>query len=339
MKVLHLLSSNKYSGAENVVTTIINNFKAEIDMVYCSPNGEISKILMNKDIPYIPLQQWSRKQLKKILKIYQPDIIHAHDYRASTLAAISGFNGTIISHLHSNTLFAKSWNLKTILYSLTLSRYKTVVGVSDAVYKESVFRKQMKEKFVTLYNFVDLNEVIEKSEQYKWDKEYDLFFFGRLTEQKDPFKFINIVKEIKLRNPAIKAVMIGDGEKNQECKNYINQLYLNDVIDMLGFVENPFPIIKKCKIQIMPSKYEGFGLVAIESIILNKPVINSGVGGLGEIFKKYPELICNTEQQYVETTMNLMNQRSLCVKNIANPYTNKQLWLEQLRKIYEIKRR
>ena len=36
-KVLHLLASRIYSGAENVVCTIIENFTDEFDMAYCSP--------------------------------------------------------------------------------------------------------------------------------------------------------------------------------------------------------------------------------------------------------------------------------------------------------------
>ena len=45
MKVLHLLASNKYSGAENMVCQIINLFSGEIEMLYCSPKGEIEQSL------------------------------------------------------------------------------------------------------------------------------------------------------------------------------------------------------------------------------------------------------------------------------------------------------
>ena len=53
MKVLHLLASNKYSGAENVVCQIISMFKDEVEMVYCSPNGEIENTLRDKKIKFI----------------------------------------------------------------------------------------------------------------------------------------------------------------------------------------------------------------------------------------------------------------------------------------------
>lgn len=333
MRVLHLLASNKYSGAENVVVTIMKNFTPETDMVYCSPIGDIQTILAEKNINYLPLKKMSIKEIKRAVKEYKPDIIHAHDYKASVLAAYSGFKGKIISHLHNNTLFAKKWNFKTISYAISIPRFQKIVGVSESVFNEAIFQNQMKNKFTILYNFVDAEEVINKSNQYNWQKPYDLFFFGRLTEQKDPITFINIVNQLKQQNPKISAVMIGDGELRKTCEKYIRELQLIDTIDMLGFVENPFPIIKNSAIQIMPSKYEGFGLVAIESMILNKPVLNSGVGGLGEIFQNNPEFICHAEEQYVEKILNNIWQEQT-ITAIIIPYTIKEKWKQQIKKIY-----
>ena len=53
MRVLHLLASNKYSGAENVVCQIIDMFKGEVEMAYCSPNGTIANSLKDKNVTFI----------------------------------------------------------------------------------------------------------------------------------------------------------------------------------------------------------------------------------------------------------------------------------------------
>ena len=44
MRVLHLLKSDKFSGAENVVLTIMNLFPEE-EMIYASPDGPIRKVV------------------------------------------------------------------------------------------------------------------------------------------------------------------------------------------------------------------------------------------------------------------------------------------------------
>ena len=56
--ILHLLASNSYSGAENVVCTIIDNFN-EYNMYYCSPDGPIKKTLEDRNIKFIPLKRLS----------------------------------------------------------------------------------------------------------------------------------------------------------------------------------------------------------------------------------------------------------------------------------------
>ena len=53
MKVMHLLQSNRFSGAENVVCQIISMCKDEnIEFVYCSQNGQIKEALDERKIKY-----------------------------------------------------------------------------------------------------------------------------------------------------------------------------------------------------------------------------------------------------------------------------------------------
>ena len=87
MKVLHVLSSNQFSGAENVVCQIIGMFNTEIEMAYCSPNGPIEATLSHAHIKYFPLEKFNKKLLKKIIELYKPDVIHAHDLKASIICS------------------------------------------------------------------------------------------------------------------------------------------------------------------------------------------------------------------------------------------------------------
>lgn len=331
-RVLHLLASNKYSGAENVVCTIIENFENEFEMCYCSLNGEIKNVLDEKKINFFPLENFNRKNLRKVIKIFKPDIIHAHDYRASILASFSGFKGKIISHLHINSPIALKWNLKSILYSLSSKNFSNVVGVSDSVYKEAIFKNKIKNKYITLYNFVDNTNIIKKSNEYEYEKS-DLFFIGRLVEAKQPLKFIEIVNEFSKNNSNVRAVMIGDGDLKNDCIREIKNFHLEKNIEMVGFNSNPFPIIKNSKIGIMPSAWEGFGLTAIESIVLNKPILNSGVGGLSEIFKDNPEFICKNKEEYILKINDILDGKIVNNVNV-DKFTDKNKWKEKLRNIY-----
>ena len=61
MKVLHLLQSDRFSGAENVVCQIIGMMKNEpnIEMVYCSSDGPIRDALAERKIKFVPLEKFS----------------------------------------------------------------------------------------------------------------------------------------------------------------------------------------------------------------------------------------------------------------------------------------
>ena len=59
MKVLHLLASDRFSGAENVVCQIIEMFKTDddLEMFYCSPPGQIETALKERDIRFVPIKK------------------------------------------------------------------------------------------------------------------------------------------------------------------------------------------------------------------------------------------------------------------------------------------
>ena len=338
-RVLHLLPSNCFSGAENIVCTIIEN-NSKYDMYYCCPRGPIEEILKEKKIKYIPISKFNLHNVKKICLENHIDIVHAHDYKASFCAALSGFNGKIISHIHCNYSFMKSWNLFSFGYSVVSKRFFKVAVVSQSVLDEAVFKNKIKEKTIIINNVIDIEKVQNQSLQ-DWNKVYDFAFFGRLEEVKNPLFFIELINELSKKNKKISAVMIGDGTLKNDCLSLISKYSLEENIDILGFQSNPFKIIKKSKLVIMPSKAEGFGLTAIESMCLKKPVINSGVGGLSTIFKDNKEFICDDLDNYIELCSELLYDKKKmngyikrCSKIIL-PYIDVRKWEESIYLLYK----
>ena len=158
----------------------------------------------------------------------------------------------------------------------------------------------------------------------------NMICFGRLNDEKNPFDFIEIINKLKKND--LRCVMIGDGTLKNECEQLIKKYDLGKVIDMVGFKENPFPYIKNSKIGIMPSKYEGFGITAVESLVLEKPVLNSGVGGLKKIFENNPEYICKSIDDYVEKINNIDKYSSKKI-DISN-YTDLTKWKRLIEEVY-----
>ena len=299
MKILHVLNSNSYSGAENVVCQIIEMFKNDenIEMAYCSRDGQIKNVLQSKNIKFYPISGLNKNELKKVVADFKPDIIHAHDFRASIVCSGFSKKTDVISHLHNNSPWLKKFCLKSIVYGLSCKRYKKILTVSDSVFDEFIFGERFKSKLTRIGNPVNIEAIREKSNEYVYEKHYDICVCGRLTAPKNPFGMLEILNRLTVD---FSAALIGDGELRDDVVKKINELKLNDKIELLGFRDNPYPIIKNCKLLLMPSAWEGFGLAAVEALALGLPVVCSNVGGLPAIVNDECGKVCEAENQYAE---------------------------------------
>lgn len=331
--VLHVLKSNKYSGAENVILTIIDNTK-DYNSIYCCPNGPIKEILESRNVPFFPLEKLSKKEIKRAIKELKPDIVHAHDFRASYL--VNGIKGQFkkICQLHQNPLWMKKWSAKSLLFRICSNNFQKIILVSSSLLKECVYQKSIAQKCIELQNIVEKETVLNLAKEPYWNH-FDVAFFGRIVKPKNPMEFLQIIKEYEKKySKKLSVCFVGDGELKEECKTLIKNMKFKSTFEFLGFQENPFKIIKQCKCIIMPSIYEGFGLTAVESMILKCPVLNSGVGGLREIFSDCPWYICKERKEYVEKLHTILEEKRF-EKIDLNKYTNKEEYKKKIKEIYE----
>lgn len=334
-RVLHLLPSGGYSGAENVVCTIIDN-DSEYEMIYCSPNGKINEILKERNIKHVDIGKLTYRNVKRVCEENKIDILHAHDYKASFVAALSGFKGKIISQLHVNWDFNRNWNIYTITYNFLIKKFNKIIAVSKEILEEAVYVKKHKDKFVLITNVVDKNRTIEKSKEFDTQK-YDLIYVGRLEEVKRPEIIIDVAYELKKEIKNIKVCIIGTGSLEEKLKMLIKEKKLEKNVDMLGFKKNPFPYIKNSKVAILPSLHEGLPMSVIECMILKVPVINSGVDGLKTLFKDNNEFICNDIEEYVEAIKKELKTKTLSKKcnEIIKKETDMDSYIKKINNVYK----
>ena len=67
-------------------------------------------------------------------------------------------------------------------------------------------------------------------------------------------KFVEIISELNKKIPSLKVVMIGDGELRKELEAKILSLGLHETIDVVGYKNNPYPILKNSKVMVIPSQ-------------------------------------------------------------------------------------
>ncbi|MCB2312025.1 glycosyltransferase [Clostridium tagluense] len=282
MKILHLLSSNKFSGAENVACQIINMFKGEIDMLYCSPEGPIAESLIDKSIKYRPIKSLSVAEVKRSINEYKPDIIHAHDFKASVLAVLCTKQIPIISHLHGKKAAMSKLSLKSLVYKVFLKRIKKVIVVSKSILNEFYFKNDMEDKTTVLYNVVNAG-MLKKIELIEY--KFDCVYLGRFVYEKNPERLIEIISMVVKRLPDAKIVLIGDGVLLDKAKQLSESLNLNNNITFTGFIANPYEILASSKIMIMSSRTEGTPMCLLESMALGVPIVSTPVDGIKELIE------------------------------------------------------
>lgn len=284
MKVLHILSSNKFSGAENVVCQIISMFDNDIEMAYCSPDGPIKETLANKNITFIPLEKLNLKNIKKAVKEFKPDIIHCHDFKAIILGSFIK-NVYKVGHIHTNKVEMHSFNLKSILVKHFFKKFDQLVWVSTSSYAEFYFKNKVATKSSILPNIISVEKLISNANLSDDTKNYDVLYLGRMCYEKDPIRLATILASLIKTNPTIKCGVIGDGYMMEDFKNALKNYEVEGKIDVLGFMSNPYKILQSSKCLLMTSNLEGTPMCAIEAISLGVPVISTKTGGMNDLIK------------------------------------------------------
>jgi glycosyltransferase involved in cell wall biosynthesis len=143
-------------------------------------------------------------------------------------------------------------------------------------------------KKVVVYNPLDLIKVEHLSNDFliETKSKFTIVSVGRLTEQKRFDRLIRVAARFKKENYDLTIKIIGDGELNEDLKNLSIKLETDDMVEFVGFVNNPFPFIKNADLMVLPSAFEGFGLVVVEAMALGIPVIATRTAGPTEILEE-----------------------------------------------------
>lgn len=315
-KIMFVMPNKGFSGAEKVVIQVINGIRDNYECYYISESGSIDSYLEENKIKHIITQNnLDRRELKKIINTIKPDIVIATDYRASVIMSTIRGNYKLISHLHNNPSWIKKLNINSIIYALVSVKFDKIFIVSESIYKEFIFRKLIEKKVHLVSNPLSRSDILNEDNK-KYEKEYDIAFIGRFCEQKDPEKFIKIVKQFKVNGKPIKALMIGEGSWKNKVIDWIDYYDVNECIELRNFERNPFPYFKKSRIIVMPSKFEGFGLVAYESLCFGVPVIACPVGGLVDIVDNNCGYFCNDVDEFVDAISVLLNEEDKYNKKV-----------------------
>lgn len=168
--------------------------------------------------------------------------------------------------------------------------FDTIACVSDSCKFKFIEKFGFEEKCVTVYNPMPVDDIMEKANENTtlFDKSrLNIVCVGRLEMQKGFDRLIEVVNRLKNKNYHYKIHIIGDGTMKDQLQNEINILGLENYIELLGFIGNPYPYINNADLFLLSSRDEAFPLAIGECIILQTPILSTDCSGVAEWFGKY----------------------------------------------------
>ncbi|MBU1370691.1 MAG: glycosyltransferase family 4 protein [Bacteroidetes bacterium] len=221
------------------------------------------------------------------------DVIHAHDWLtySAGVAAKETSGKPLVVHMHATEFDRSGENVNTDVYAIEkrgMEMADRVITVSNLTRKIVIERYGIDpSKVVTVHNAVEPKEKKLPKDVNKPMKEKVVTFLGRITFQKGTEYFIEAARKILKRDPNVRFVMAGTGDLLHRMVMRAAQLRIGHKFHFTGFlkgddVDNMFAMTD---VFVMPSISEPFGIVPLEAMRSNVPVVISKQSGVSEILK------------------------------------------------------
>ncbi|WP_165021603.1 glycosyltransferase [Dysgonomonas sp. ZJ279] len=294
-------------GAERVLQVFLNNFdrrKYNITLVNYREE-DINNEFYPADIKYISILKNLEKKRSKAgriwAKIYNKINLIVYDnfspraFRQLYLrdkfdieiAFIEGYATRIVSGGRSNKKIAwvhidlKLYPWTDIAFRSMNEQIKCYLSFDEVVSVSKSVQKSVEELFlhesIVIYNPIDTEGIRRMSSLFTVERKENTLLFisvGRLVPQKGYDRLIPIVGKLIAEGFNLNLWIVGEGAERKHLEELIKEWKLEGIVRLLGYQSNPYPYIKVADWLVFSSRYEGYGLVVAEALILKTPVIS-----------------------------------------------------------------
>jgi len=223
----------------------------------------------------------------------QFDIIHAHDWMTfpAGMAVSSATGKPLVIHVHATECDRSGEHVNQMIYDIE----REGMHAADKIITVSFFTRNIivsrygvdANKIEVVHNGVEKNGSSELSfEESGIDKnEKVVLFLGRITMQKGPEYFLQAAKKVLEVVDDVKFVMAGSGDMMNRSIELAAELGIGHKVLFTGFLRGEAiqKIYKMADLFVMPSVSEPFGIVPLEALENNVPVIISKQSGVSEV--------------------------------------------------------
>lgn len=225
------------------------------------------------------------RDLTRRVRALAPDVLHTHLVHADLYGLLVAWRPGIaaISSRHDNNPFRRRPVVRW-LNRQAVRRADRVIAISRAVAEFVVTVEGADPSRVAVVPYgLDPQDVAAPPGSDLAGRRAVIGFVGRLEEQKGVDVLLDAVARLRSRHAPARLRIVGDGSLRRRLEDRAARLGLGAAVEFAGWIPNAAATMAHCDVVAVPSRWEGFGLVALEAMAAGKPVVASGVDGLREI--------------------------------------------------------
>lgn len=294
-KHIHLLAKNLIRDGY-AVKVVCSNYKKLDEWCAEMKHDGIEIIRLRVSHKHDPRHYF---QLKKLLKKHGPDLLHLHLWNPGACRYAFWAGGKkrpdIVTTEHDPFPLH---GLKKKFKKNALNKTVHTITVSEANYGKMLeWYPELKNRMSVIHNGIDLDafekELIHFTTQEKqkirsrlFDAEPEekiLLTIAALHPRKGLKYLLQAMQKIIEQKNSTKLVVIGEGPEKKDLEKLAEKLKINGNVKFLGHQESIPRMLKSSDLFVLPSLKEAFGLVLLEAMAAQLPIIATNVGGIPEI--------------------------------------------------------
>ncbi len=300
MRILFINSIQMYGGGEVWMVTAARELLRRGHHVWlmCRPDAELVLHAAKAAIPYIPIRirgdfdPRTILKMKRFLQRQQIDVVLTNMDKELRLAALAA------RLCHRPPVFARKGidrPLKNCLrYRWTYNRLATAIIANSQATKQTLLSSApwlREERVYVIYNGINPERYTPGRVMSIRDKlgiparAKVVGFVGRLNVQKGIRYLLEAFKRIAPVVPDAHLLLVGEGDLQEMVRNFISENRLDGRIHMAGFRSDIADVMYSLDVFVLPSLWEGFGIVLIEAMAAGKPCVTTAVSSMPEIVR------------------------------------------------------
>ena len=323
MKILFYNHTGQVSGAERLLLTILSRIDrgSFAPVLVCPEQESLSGMVQELGIPVrsVPalearftwrLDRLARycksflgvvRQLRQRVTSFQPDLLHANSIRAGLVAttATVGLRTKVVWHLHDMLPQHPLSTAIRLFASLSQRTHLIAVSQAVAINFRGRWARLMKNRVHVILNAIDLNKFpsdqtarrrIRRELRFR-KTDLVLGIVGQLTARKGQLELLHAFADAVAEFPGMVLLIVGaplfnrDHEYLKLLKRTAAELGIAPKVRILGARSDIDAIMQALDILVVNSRVEPFGLVILEAMVSDTPVIATAVDGIPEIIK------------------------------------------------------